>query len=72
RILISADPTVNIAQSSPQAMAAAFAEEGIPVDQPKICFCLRNWPNFDHPEYIAMAADYAYEKYGLVPVFLPF
>ncbi|MDD4584229.1 MAG: polysaccharide pyruvyl transferase family protein, partial [Eubacteriales bacterium] len=26
---------------------------------------------FNHPEYVAAAADYAYKTYGVVPVFLP-
>ncbi len=67
----SADPTVNLAKAGPERVAAAFAREGIPPELPKICFCLRNWHSFTHPEYIAAAADYAYEKYGLVPIFLP-
>jgi len=70
-LLHSADPTVNLPKAAPERVAAAFARESIPADTPKICFCLRNWPSFTHPEYFAAAADYAYETYGLLPVFLP-
>ncbi|WP_130864171.1 polysaccharide pyruvyl transferase CsaB [Bacilliculturomica massiliensis] len=70
-IILAADPTVNIGKSSPLVIEEAFRSEGIPMDVKKIGFCLRNWPEFRHPEYVARAADYAYRKYGLTPVFLP-
>lgn len=70
-IQLAADPTVNIEKSRPIAVEAAFLSEGIPADLKKIGFCLRNWQTFTHPEYIAKAADYAYETYGATPVFLP-
>jgi len=72
KVIISADPTVNIEKSDNIALLEAFAIENIPIAQKKICFCLRNWPGLDHPEYIAEAAEYAYSKYGLMAVFLPF
>jgi L-malate glycosyltransferase len=70
-IILAADPTVNIKQATPLAVEAAFLSEGVPSDIPKIGFCLRNWPGFYHPEHVAVAADYAYQTYGVVPVFLP-
>ncbi|MDO4581008.1 MAG: polysaccharide pyruvyl transferase CsaB [Bacillota bacterium] len=71
QIKVSADPTVNIARANPEIIARAFAAEDIPADAPKIGFCLRNWPSFNNPAAIAAAADYAAEKYGLLPVFIP-
>jgi polysaccharide pyruvyl transferase CsaB len=71
KIRLAADPTVNIAAAPPEAVEAAFSAEGVPAGLPKIGFCLRNWPGLLHPEYLAQAAAYAYEKYGLYPVFLP-
>lgn len=71
RVLLSADPTVNLPQAEPEQVAAVFVDEGLMPEQPKIGFCLRNWPSFQHPEYIARAADYAYQHYGLLPVFIP-
>jgi len=71
RVLLTADPTVNIAKPKPELVTAAFYEEGVPPEVAKIGFCLRNWPGFSHPEYLAEAADYAYDRYGLTPVFVP-
>lgn len=71
RILLTADPTVNIGKAGSTAVARAFIREGVPPDLPKIGFCLRNWPLFLNPEYLAEAADYAYSQYGFYPVFIP-
>lgn len=71
RIMLSADPTVNLTKASPEEIQQAFSKEQVPIDVPKIGFCLRSWPGFDHPEYVAAAADYAYQQYGLYPVFIP-
>ena len=71
RIMLSADPTVNLTKASPDEIQQAFSKEQVPIDVPKIGFCLRSWPGFDHPEYVAAAADYAYQQYGLYPVFIP-
>lgn len=70
-ILLAADPTINLNCASPMEIEAAFLSERIPSDVSKIGFCLRNWSDFHHPEYVAAAADYAYERYGVTPVFLP-
>ncbi|MDD4583832.1 MAG: glycosyltransferase, partial [Eubacteriales bacterium] len=70
-ILLAADPTVNLDCATPMKVNAAFLSEGVSPKVPKIGFCLRNWPGFNHPEYVAAAADYAYKTYGVVPVFLP-
>ena len=72
KIMVSADPTVNIAKADDQDLAKALALENIPPEQAKICFCLRNWDSFDQYQEIAVAAEYAYNQYGLLPVFLPF
>ncbi len=71
RVLLSADPTVNLSKASAGVVAKAFIKEHVPTDVPKIGFCLRSWPGFTHPEYVAAAADYAYQRYGLHPVFIP-
>lgn len=71
KIILAADPSVNLRRGSAAEVAAAFKAEKIPPEIKKIGFCLRNWPTFRHPEFIAAAADYAYERYGITPVFLP-
>ena len=70
-IRVAADPTMNIVPASDEHTDAAFAVEGIPPHGKYICFCLRSWRTFDHPECVTQAAEYAYERYGLTPVFLP-
>ncbi|MGI6734556.1 MAG: polysaccharide pyruvyl transferase CsaB [Anaerovoracaceae bacterium] len=70
-IILAADPTVNISKVGPAAVEAAFAKEGIPSGIRKIGFCLRNWPDFHHPEWVGEAADYAWKTYGVTPIFLP-
>ena len=70
-IILAADPTVNIQKANPAVVEAAFAQEGVPAGIRMIGFCLRNWPDFRHPEWIGEAADYAWKTYGLTPVFLP-
>ncbi|MDO4551968.1 MAG: polysaccharide pyruvyl transferase CsaB [Bacillota bacterium] len=68
---LAADPTVNLPPAGAEAVREAFRADGIPPEGKKIGFCIRSWPGFAKPEAIARAADYAYEKYGLTPVFLP-
>lgn len=70
-IILAADPTVYIKKAGIKEVEAAFAEEGVPYDIKKIGFCLRNWPDFIYPEIVGEAADYAWETYGITPVFLP-
>jgi polysaccharide pyruvyl transferase CsaB len=70
-IILAADPTVYIKKAGIDHVERAFDKEGIPSEIRKIGFCLRNWPDFNHPEMVGEAADYAYETYGVMPVFLP-
>ena len=70
-VQLSADPTVTLSQAPPARVAELFAAAGVPADTPRISFCLRSWPRFQHYDYIAAAADYAYQRYGLLPVFIP-
>ena len=70
-IILSADPTVNLPAVSREVVEEAFRLDGIPSDTPKIAFCLRSWEEFKNYEAVARAADHAWEKHGLLPVFLP-
>jgi len=69
---LAADPTVNLPPLSEDTINAAFREEGIPADIDMIAFCMRDWKSFTDRECVAKAADYAFERYGLTPVFIPF
>jgi polysaccharide pyruvyl transferase CsaB len=71
-IILSADPTV-ILPAAPSAMVDGLLEAaGLDPAGRYIGFSLRPWPGFEKcVEVFAQCADYAYEKYGLTPVFLP-
>ena len=49
----------------------AFLSENIPAEGKKIGFCLRNWKTPLNEEAIVAAAEYAYNTYGLTPIFVP-
>ncbi len=71
-IRVSADPTIILSPAPKEIVNLAFEREGIRVDGKYIGFGLRNWKGLDSalPE-IAAAAEYAYKKHGLTPVFVP-
>ena len=71
-IILSADPTVILPPAPEQAIDGILESQGIDPKGKYIGFALRPWPGFEEKAQIfAAAADYAYEKYGLTPVFLP-
>ena len=71
-IILSADPTVILPPAPEQAIDGILESQGIDPKGKYIGFALRPWPGFeDKARIFAAAADYAYEKYGLTPVFLP-
>lgn len=71
-IALSADTTVSLPAASPEVIDGILNSRGIPADGKYIGFILRPWPGFDsRAKDLAAAADYAYEKYGLTPVFFP-
>jgi len=71
-ILLSADPALTLTPAGEEAVDSVLLREGIPSNGSYICFALRKWPGFNEKlEFFAGAAEYAYEKYGLTPVFIP-
>ena len=70
-ISLSADPTVNLGRASEAKVRGVFLAENIPAEEKKIGFCLRNWKTPLNEEAVIAAAEYAYNKYGLTPVFVP-
>ena len=71
-IILSADPTVILPAAAPQVVDGILEREGLDPNGSYIGFTLRPWPGFkEKAEIFAAAADYAYRKYGLTPVFLP-
>ncbi len=71
-ILLSADPTVILPAASEQVVDGLLESQGLDPRGKYIGFTLRPWPGFEEKAAVfAAAADYAWEKYGLTPVFLP-
>lgn len=72
QIALSADTTVILPASEKDVVDGLLESCSIPPEGSYIAFILRPWPGFeDKTRYIAAAADYAYETYGLTPVFFP-
>jgi polysaccharide pyruvyl transferase CsaB len=76
-IRITADPALAIAGLRRIDCANILDSLGIDSNKPYIGFSVRNYPghgSYEHESYetvISGLADYMYEKYGLVPVFIP-
>lgn len=71
-IILSADPTVILPPAPAPVVDGILEHEGLDPEGNYIGFTLRPWPGFkEKADIFAAAADYAYEKYGLTPVFLP-
>lgn len=71
-IILSADPTVILPPASAEVIDGILENEGLNPNGKYIGFTLRPWPGFeDKLDVFAAAADYAWEKYGLTPLFLP-
>ena len=71
-IVLSADPTVILPAAEPEVIDGMLESQGLDPHGRYIGFTLRPWPGFEEKaELFGRAADYAWETYGLTPVFLP-
>ena len=71
-VRLSADPTIILKPASDTVVDNALEQCGIPPEGQYIGFGLRNWAGFDEAvNEIVAAAEYAYEKHGLTPLFVP-
>ena len=69
-ILLTADPAPTLPAASEDEIDSVLLRAGIPPHGKYLCFALRNWKGFeDKAPLFAQAAKYAYETYGLTPVF---
>ena len=69
-ILLTADPALTLPAAGPDEIDSVLLRSGIPPHGRYICFALRNWKGFEEKAHLfCLAARYAYEKYGLTPVF---
>ncbi|MBQ8759076.1 MAG: polysaccharide pyruvyl transferase family protein, partial [Clostridia bacterium] len=71
-IMVTADPAL-IFEGNPEDALGVMKAEGISSDKKLFGISVRSWQECDggFNEKIAALADYVYEKYGLVPVFIP-
>ena len=71
-IKLAADPTIILHPASEAQMDQVMEDLGIPVDGKYLGFGLRSWNGLEAvADEIVKAAEYAYETYGLIPVFVP-
>ena len=69
-VLLTADPALTLPAASDDEIDSVLLRAGIPPHGKYLCFALRNWKGFeDKAPLFAQAAKYAYETYGLTPVF---
>lgn len=71
-IILASDPALTLPAADGGRVDSEMERLGLDPGGAYICFALRRWQGFNtHKAAIfAKAADYAYEKYGLTPVFI--
>ena len=71
-IRLAADPSLLLPAAPEAAVNSLMLTAGLDPKGKYIGFALRHWEGFSsHVADFAAAADFAYEKYGLTPVFIP-
>ena len=71
QILLTADPALTLRAATEDETDSVLLRAGIPPHGKYLCFALRRWPGFEEAApALRAAAAYAYETYGLAPVFL--
>ena len=74
QLVLAADPAVTLPAADPQAADALLEEAGLHPRKGEryLGVTVRPWPGFDEkvPAFAA-AVDYAYQRYDLIPVFMP-
>ena len=70
-IILSADPALTLMPAPEAEVDAVLERAGIPPRGRYLCLALRNWKGYDKKAHVfGAAARYAWEKYGLTPVFV--
>ena len=71
KIHLTADPALTLPRAGEDVIDSVMLRNGIPPHGKYICFSLRYWKGFDaRAASFGEAAAYAYETYGLTPVFV--
>ena len=74
KVVLAADPAVALPSAPPECADAILEQAGLKPKEGQryLGITVRPWPGFESKAAaIAEAADYAYEAYGLIPVFIP-
>lgn len=73
KALVTADPVLLVEGTPREALVSLFRENGLPEKGRLFAVSVRDWPksDADFVRKIAGICDYAAQKYGLVPLFLP-
>lgn len=70
-ILLCSDPALVLPPAGEAQALAYLNRHSLDPQGPYICFMLRSWPGFaEKAGAFAQCAQYAYEAYGLTPIFL--
>ena len=70
RIVLSADPALTLHPAPAEETSQVLTRAGIPLQGRFVCFALRDWKGYRRKASVFRdAARYAYETYGLTPVF---
>lgn len=70
-ILLTADPALTLNCAPPEKTDSVLLQAGIPTDGRYLCFALRKWKGFEEKAPVfASAAEYAYHRHRLTPIFL--
>ena len=73
-ITLAADPAVSLSPAPPEEAEAVLEQAGLRPQEGQryLGVTVRLWPGFeDKLSAFAQAVDYAYERHGLLPVFIP-
>ncbi|MGN0150505.1 MAG: polysaccharide pyruvyl transferase CsaB [Clostridia bacterium] len=73
KTIVTADPALNLDGADKERGLDILKKAGVPVDKSLLGISVRKWRDVgaDFEDAVARACDYAVEKYGLYPVFLP-
>ena len=72
-VKVTADPALSLPAVSKEAAQAVLEKEGAGADKKYIAVSVRDWNESDRNlcRKLAFCIDYAAEKYGIVPLFIP-
>lgn len=72
KVVMAADPTVTLPAAGREVSDGILESQGLDPKGRYIGFTLRTWPGYgEKAEVFAQGVRYAWEKYGLTPLFLP-